>query len=64
MNRPLKGPDDEYTKGYRVAAGKLLNSNGEAARATYRLYNPSDYATETAFGKGVLDALQDWETLK
>jgi hypothetical protein len=62
-NRLLKGPDDEYTVGYRVEAGRLLNSRGEAAAVTRRLYKEADYATETAFGRGVLDALSDWDAL-
>jgi hypothetical protein len=63
MNRPLKGPDDKYTVGYRTAAGRLLNSNGETLAGTERIYHQADYATETEFGKGVLDALADWKAL-
>jgi hypothetical protein len=63
MNRPLKGPDDMYTRGYRTAAGALLNSNGESLRTTERVYKQADYAIDTEFGKGVLDALTDWKAL-
>lgn len=59
----LKGSRSEFVKGYRCAAGGLL-ARAFTAELLRRNYPADDADGETEFGRGVIEALADWELHK